>query len=97
MPKTGREKTVKLLWLWGNFVWCSIVALLWWHGHESQTFAQASPNSTRIYSFQVLAPSGRLLAGCGWRNSERPGRSNHGFSAVPASNFKGRYGLRAIA
>jgi hypothetical protein len=48
MPKTGRVTTVKLLWLWGSFVWCSLVAFVWWRGYESQTFAQASRTNTWV-------------------------------------------------
>jgi hypothetical protein len=71
MPMTGIEKTVILLYFMGTFVWCRMVLVLWWHGHEAQTFAQASLNSTRLLSFPLLACSGQLLARRGWRNLER--------------------------
>jgi hypothetical protein len=48
MSKTGIERSVKLLWVVGTCVWCPMVALLWWHGYEAQTFAHASLNSTRL-------------------------------------------------
>jgi hypothetical protein len=48
MTKTGKEKSVMLLWFIGTCAWCPMVLVLWWHGHESQTFAQASLNSTRL-------------------------------------------------
>jgi hypothetical protein len=46
MSKTGVEKSVKLLWFVGNCFWCPMVLVLWWHGYEAQTFAQASRNIT---------------------------------------------------
>lgn len=46
--KIGLEKSVKLLWIVGNCLWCSLIPLLWWHGWNSQTSAQASLNSTRL-------------------------------------------------
>jgi hypothetical protein len=48
MSKTGIEKSVMLVWFMGTCVWCPILLVLWWHGHEAQTFAQASLNSTRL-------------------------------------------------
>jgi hypothetical protein len=39
---------IELLWLMGNCIWCATVPLLWWHGYEAQTAAQASLNSTRL-------------------------------------------------
>ena len=51
MPKTGLEKSVvlfMLVWFMGTCVWCPMVLVLWWHGYETQTFAQASLNSTRL-------------------------------------------------
>jgi hypothetical protein len=65
MPKTGVEKSVKLLWVVGNCLWCSMVPLLWWHGYEAQTFAQASLNSTRL---GLVSGIGLLwsLAGAAW-------------------------------
>ena len=68
---TGTEKSVMLVWFIGTCVWFPILLVLWWHGHQALTFAQASLNSTRLLLFQVLASSGQLLARCGWRNLER--------------------------
>ena len=48
MPKIGIEKPVKLLWVEGNCLWCSMVPLLWWRAYEAQTAAQASLNITRL-------------------------------------------------
>jgi hypothetical protein len=48
MSKTGIEKSVKLLWVVGICLWCPMAALLWWHGYEALTFAQASLNLTRL-------------------------------------------------
>jgi hypothetical protein len=48
MSKTAIEKSVRLLWVVGNFLWCSMAPLLWWHGYEAQTAAQASLNITRL-------------------------------------------------
>ena len=39
---------IELLWLIGNCIWCATVPLLWWHGYEAHTAAQASLNSTRL-------------------------------------------------
>ena len=44
----GIEKAVILLYFMGTCVWCPMVLVLWWHGHETQTVAQASLNSTRL-------------------------------------------------
>jgi hypothetical protein len=61
--KTGIEKSVILLWFIGTCV--SMVLVLWWHGHETQTFAQASLNSTRLL---FVSGTGVLwsLAGAVW-------------------------------
>jgi len=48
MPMTGMEKTVTFFYFLGTCVWCPMVLVLWWHGHETQTVAQASLNSTRL-------------------------------------------------
>jgi hypothetical protein len=51
MPKTGIERSVMLfmlVWFIGTCVWCPMVLVLWRHGYETQTFAQASLNSTRL-------------------------------------------------
>jgi hypothetical protein len=50
MSKTNIEKSAKLSWYVGSGVWCLMIALLWWHLHEAQTFAQASLRSTRLIS-----------------------------------------------
>ena len=44
----GIEKAVILLYFKGTCVWCPMVLVLWWHGHETQTVAQASLNSARL-------------------------------------------------
>jgi hypothetical protein len=57
VPMTGTEKTVVLLYFIGTCVWCPMMLVLWWRGHETQTFAPASLNSTRLLcvsSFGVL-------------------------------------------
>ena len=54
MPLTGIEKTVVLLYFIGTCVWCPMMLVLWWHGHESQTFAQASLNSTGLLGVSSL-------------------------------------------
>lgn len=41
MSKTGVEKSVKILWVVGNCLWCSIDLILSWHGYDAQTFAGA--------------------------------------------------------
>jgi hypothetical protein len=63
--KTGIEKLVKILWVVGNCVWCPMVLVLWWHGHESQTFARASFNATRL---EMVSGIGVLwlVAGAVW-------------------------------
>jgi|HubBroStandDraft_1064217.scaffolds.fasta_scaffold1577241_2 hypothetical protein len=48
MSKTGIEKWVMLWWFIGTCVWCPMMLVLWRHGLETQTFAQASLNSTRL-------------------------------------------------
>jgi len=48
MSKISVEKWVKLLWVVGTCLWCSMIPLLWWHGYEAQTAMQASLNSTRL-------------------------------------------------
>jgi hypothetical protein len=62
---TGIEKTVILLYFMGTCVWCPMVLVLWWHGHEAQTVAQAS-----LYSTWLLFASGIgifwSLAGAVW-------------------------------
>jgi hypothetical protein len=65
MPKTSIEKSVILLRFIGTCVWCPMVLVLWWHGHETQTFAQASLNSTRLL---FVSGTGVLwsLAGAVW-------------------------------
>ena len=65
MSKTGIEKSVKILWVVGNCLWCSMVPLLWWHAYEAQTAAQASLNSTRLL---FVSGTGGLwsLAGAAW-------------------------------
>ena len=65
MSKTGMEKSVKILWVVGNCLWCSMVPLLWWHTYEAQTAAQASLNSTRLL---FVSGIGGLwsLAGAAW-------------------------------
>jgi len=42
MPKTGIEKSLRLLWVVGNCLWCSMIPLMWWHAYEAQTAAKAS-------------------------------------------------------
>ena len=65
MSKTGIEKSVKLLWVVGIGVWGSMVALLWWHLYEAQTFAQASLNSTRLGLVSAIGIFWSL-AGAAW-------------------------------
>jgi membrane protein DedA with SNARE-associated domain len=65
MSKAGIEKSVFLLWFMGACVWCPMVLVLWWYGYESQTFAQASFNSTRL---EMVAGIGTLwsVVGAVW-------------------------------
>ena len=42
MSKTGIERSLRLLWVVGNCLWCSMIPLMWWHAYEAQTSAQAS-------------------------------------------------------
>ena len=65
MSKISVEKWVKLLWVVGTCLWCSMIPLLWWHGYEAQTAAQASLNSTRLL---FVSGIGGLwsLAGAAW-------------------------------
>ncbi len=63
MSQTGIEQPVKWLWITGIVVWCSMVALLWWHGYEAQTFAQASLNSTRLGLVSVAGVFWSLAGG----------------------------------
>ena len=62
---TGIEKTVILLYFMGTCVWCPMVLVLWWHGHEAQTVAQASLNSTRLL-FAIGIGIFWSLAGAVW-------------------------------
>jgi hypothetical protein len=48
MSKNAIERSVKLVWVAGNCVWCPLVLFLWWRGYEAQTFAEASLNITRL-------------------------------------------------
>ncbi len=71
---TGREKSVKLLWVVGNCLWCPVVALLWWQGYESQTFAQASRDIARL---GMVAGFGAVwsIAGAAWLANLRNART----------------------
>jgi hypothetical protein len=75
MSKIGIEKSVMLLWFMGTCVWCPMVLVLWLQGYETQTFAQASLNSTRLL---FVSGIGVLwsLAGAVWlaklRKTRRP-------------------------
>jgi hypothetical protein len=42
------SRYVKWLWTAGAIVGVGMILLLWWHGHNAQTFAQASFFSTRL-------------------------------------------------
>lgn len=48
MSKTGIEKSAKLFWLVGCCIWVPMILVLWWHGYEAQTAAQASLSITRL-------------------------------------------------
>jgi hypothetical protein len=48
MSNVGTEASLKVLWMAGTCVWCPMILVLWWHGYEAQTFAQASLNFTRL-------------------------------------------------
>jgi hypothetical protein len=65
IPETGIQKSIMFLWFIGICVWCPMSLFLWWHGHEAQTFAQASLNSTRLLT---VSSTGVLwsLAGAVW-------------------------------
>ena len=65
MSKNGIEKSAKLLWVLGNCVWCPMVLILWWHGYQAQTFAQASLNSTRLGLVSAIGIFWSL-AGAAW-------------------------------
>jgi len=85
MSKTGIEKLVKVLWVVGSCLWCSMAPLLWWQGYEAQTFAQASLDSTRL---GMVSGIGALwsVAGAVWlANLERPERPKS------ADSFSGRF------
>ena len=63
--KTAMEKLAKILWAAGNCVWCPMVLLVWWHGHESQTLARASLKATQL---EMVSGIGVLwlVAGAVW-------------------------------
>jgi hypothetical protein len=65
MPKTATEESVMLLWFIGTCIWCPILLLLWWHGHEALTVAEASLNSSRLL---IVSSTGVLwsVAGAVW-------------------------------
>jgi hypothetical protein len=65
MSKTGMEKTVIFFYFIGTCIWCPILLLLWWRGHEALTFAEASRNSTRLL---CVSSTGVLwsIAGAVW-------------------------------
>jgi len=73
MSEPGTEKSVKLWWVVGNCLWCSLVSLLWWHGYEAQTAAQASLNITRL---GMVSGIGALwsVAGAAWLVKHRKTR-----------------------
>jgi hypothetical protein len=37
MSKAAIEKSVRLIWVVGNCIWCSLVLVLWWRKYEAQT------------------------------------------------------------
>ena len=48
MTMTFTKRSVKWLWTAGTIVVFGMILLLWWHGYNAQTFAQASFFSTRL-------------------------------------------------
>jgi hypothetical protein len=75
MSKTGMEKSVRLLWIVGNCLWCAIVPLLWWHAYEAQTFARASLNITRLGMVSGIGACW-AVAGAVWLAKYRKTRNN---------------------
>ena len=62
MTMTFTKRSVKWLWTAGTIVVFGMILLLWWHGYNAQTFAQASFFSTRLDSFRPSEFSGRSAA-----------------------------------
>jgi hypothetical protein len=75
MSKTGIEKSVKLFWVVGYCIWVPMVAVLWWHGYEAQTAAQASFNMTRLETVSVIGVIWSV-AGAAWLAKLRKTRKN---------------------
>jgi len=57
VSKIGVEKSVKILWVVGNCLWCSIVLILWWHGYDAQTFAGALAHPHWLFSLFTPGPA----------------------------------------
>ena len=73
MSKTGIEKSVKLLWVVGIGVWGSMVALLWWHLYEAQTFAQASLSIAQLGTVSGIGAIWSIV-GAVWLSKSRKTR-----------------------
>ena len=73
MSKTGIEKSVKLFLVAGYCIWVPVIAVLWWHGYEAQTAAQASLNMTRL---EMVSGIGVIwsVAGVAWLAKLRKAR-----------------------
>jgi hypothetical protein len=56
--KTGLERSVNLLWVVGNCLWCSIDLILFWHGHDAQTFAGSLTHPRWLLSLFTPGPAG---------------------------------------
>lgn len=61
MPKTGVEKSVKILWVVGNCLWCAIDLILWWHGYDAQTFAGALTHPHWLLSLFTPGPAAQAV------------------------------------
>ena len=74
MSNTGVEKSVKVLWVVGNCVWCSVIFILSWHGYDAQAFSGALTHPFRFlslltpgrsYSIMQALPLELLVSGLG--------------------------------
>ena len=61
MSKTGVEKSVKILWVVGNCLWCSIDLILSWHGYDAQTFAGALTRPHGLLSLFIPGPAHSVM------------------------------------
>jgi Na+/melibiose symporter-like transporter len=73
MSKNGIEKSAKLLWVLGNCVWCPMVLILWWHGYQAQTFAQASLSIAQLGTVSGIGAIWSIV-GAVWLSKSRKTR-----------------------